>query len=180
MKIIFLDIDGVLNTSETFKEIYYEFKETGKRRVEIDLKRVEYLKRIVDATDAKIVLSSTWRFFFNKEDDKLIPRNKSAIDLVEILNNYELAIYDITPRDSKGMRCNEINAWLYDKDVESFVIIDDDSFDLQEFVDKELIKTSFTKPDEMIKNMDDCMGLCEEHIPKCINILNKNVKKRTR
>ena len=54
IKVIFLDIDGVLNCSTT-KDLC-EFY-TG-----IEDKKVAILKQIVDATDAKIVLISTWRY----------------------------------------------------------------------------------------------------------------------
>ena len=70
MKVIFLDIDGVLNTSQTFIEIDNEFIKTGKRRIEIDLDRVELLKEIVDATGAVIVLSSSWRLSGKMENGK--------------------------------------------------------------------------------------------------------------
>lgn len=45
MKVIFLDVDGVLNTQQTFMKIYEEWKKTGERRTEIDLERVGFFKR---------------------------------------------------------------------------------------------------------------------------------------
>lgn len=71
MKVIFLDIDGVLNTQQTFMKIYEEWKKTGERRTEIDLERVGFLKEIVAATDAKIVLSSSWRSALKIVDGKM-------------------------------------------------------------------------------------------------------------
>ena len=55
MKVIFLDIDGVLNCGTTT-----ELTKTGDRFVEN--KFIERLKKIVDETGAKVVLSSDWRY----------------------------------------------------------------------------------------------------------------------
>ena len=53
MKVIFLDIDGVLNSDASLMV---------DDRVEGDL--ILNLKYIVDKTDAKIILSSSWRLYF--------------------------------------------------------------------------------------------------------------------
>lgn len=174
MKVIFLDIDGVLNTSLTIEQIHHEWKETGVRRIEIDLERVEYLKRIVEKTDAKIVLSSSWRHFCTVKDKEVVARYEKMQQLLDIFKIYGLSIYDITPKDPNGIRENEIRTWMEGKEIDSFIVIDDESCDLQSFIPNELIKTSFTKDGEMVENMDDCIGLCEYHIEKAISILNKN------
>lgn len=178
MKVIFLDIDGVLNTSQTFVDIHNEYIETGVRRIEIDLKRLNLLKKIVDQTGAVIVLSSSWRSFGKMECGKYTPLNEKMASLIKLFNEYGLSIYDVTPKDANGIRQNEIEAWLKNKNIENFIVIDDESFDLQIFLNKELIKTSFTADDEMIKNMDDCAGLCEHHVVEAIKKLtlknNKN------
>ncbi len=176
MKIIFLDIDGVLNTSETFIKRKEKYNQTGILDIEIDEFRVEYLKQIIDKTGAKIVLSSSWRLFFNKENDRIIPRNKKGLELYNLFNKYDIEIYDITTKDNYLKREEQINMWLNDNDVDSFAVIDDESSDLQSFIGKELIKTSFTKDGEILMNMDDCLGLCEEHIQEAINILNSKTK----
>ena len=62
-----------------------------------------------------------------------IPLNEKMTDLIELLKKFELSIYDITPIDANGIRQNEINSWLKDKNVESFIILDDSSSDLQKF-----------------------------------------------
>ena len=64
MKVIFLDIDGVLNTYQTFIDIYLEYKKTKIRRLEIDGDKVSLLSEIINLTGSKIVLSSSWRHSF--------------------------------------------------------------------------------------------------------------------
>ena len=171
MKVIFLDIDGVLNTSQTFIDIYNEYIEKGIRRIEIDLNRLKLLKRIVEQTGAVIVLSFSWRNFGKMENGIYIPLNEKMASLIKLFNEYGLSIYDITPKDVNGIRQNEIDMWLQDKNVEKFIIIDDESFDLQKFLHKELIKTNFTLNNKMIKNIDDCTGLCEHHVMEAIKKL---------
>lgn len=55
MKIIFLDVDGVLNHSKT-----PDWRD-GSIHV-LDMECVNQLRRVLDTTGAKIVVSSTWRF----------------------------------------------------------------------------------------------------------------------
>ena len=168
MKVIFLYVDGVLNTENTFERIHNEWKNTGIRNVELDEFRIEILSKIVERTSAKIVLSSTWRLGFKKENDKLIPSKKETIELVRLLNKYNLNIYDIT--SNINWREDAINEWISrHSDIESFVVIDDDIKDLMTFKDKELIQTKF------FGDVDES-GLCEFHIDDAIRILNKDKK----
>lgn len=177
MKLIFLDIDGVLNTSFTFKRRYYEYKKTGKYNLEVDEFRLDYLKKIVDETNAKIVLSSTWKGYFVKTNEKIVPIHYKSEQLVNMFNKYNLEIYDITPYDKNRYRENEILEYLERReDVESFVVIDDECYDLKKFIDNELIHvkndcTSFNEEEN---------GLLECHVYDAINKLNSKVlyKKR--
>lgn len=157
MKVIFLDIDGVLNTDETFINIYKEFKNTGNRRIEIDEFRVEFLSKIIKITKAKVVLSSSWRIFFNEE---LKPVNNKSYELLKLLNKYDIGLYSKT--DYLGTkRESEIDKWLLDNNnIENFIIFDDESFDLKKYENNKLIKTNKT-------------GLCYKHINLAINMLNK-------
>ena len=174
MKVIFLDIDGVLNTSQTFIEIDNEFIKTGKRRIEIDLDRVERLKEIVNVTGAVIVLSSSWRSYGEMKNGEYVACSDKMAALIELFDAYGLKIYDVTPVDDDGIRQNEIYAWLKDKEIDSFIIFDDDSYSLQDFLHKELIKTSITGDKEMIMDMDDCIGICQGHVEEAIKKLIKN------
>ena len=53
MKVIFLDVDGVLNSQQLFE------KSEDAQLISVDEENIKNLKKIVDATGAKIVLSST-------------------------------------------------------------------------------------------------------------------------
>ena len=62
MKIIFLDVDGVLNSINNLIEVYNKtHKSHSGYNYPFDEKCLNNLKFIVDKTDAYIVISSTWR-----------------------------------------------------------------------------------------------------------------------
>ena len=128
MKVIFLDIDGVLNSDEYVDRV----KKTDIQGIErdIDIEKVKLLKRAIDETGAKVVLSSTWRY------------TKNARYLKELLANYGIRL-DSTPyiQDKRGL---EIKKWLSENQgVEDFLIIDDEIFDsFDEELMKKLVKIS--------------------------------------
>lgn len=106
-KIIFLDVDGVLNTHLLRREHTWDHINQGK---------VSILKRIIDASNAEIVLSSTWR---------IDPKNQRMV--TEALQQQGLNYIDSTA-DHAGYspRVVEINEWLEkNPDVVQFAIIDD-------------------------------------------------------
>ena len=114
IKVIFLDIDGVLNDNHTKSTTGMGFKF-------IDTSKILRLKSIVEATDAKLVLSSDWRY--DREDPLL---NSDFLELRDRLANHGLSFYDFTPEidwDSRGL---EIQTWLEEHpEVSQFVILDD-------------------------------------------------------
>ena len=64
MKLIFLDVDGVLNNIQNIKKYRLFFR--GKRRLLVDVKPFVYLKKLLkeiekNNIDIKIVISSSWR-----------------------------------------------------------------------------------------------------------------------
>ena len=165
IKVIFLDIDGVLNN-------FYSSEE-----YQIDEFRLIYLKRIIDATGAKVVLTSSLRKSWNTEDFSLIP---TASDLRkkqnELFKKYGIEIYGITPLDS-GDTQEGIYSWLkVHPEVESFVVIDDETITCKDFIGTRLIKTSYLDDGEMIKDPRDCAGLQEEQVGQAIKILGRKLK----
>lgn len=163
MKIIFLDIDGVLNSELWNKDNEMEISK-GKF---IDSEKVRLLSEIINETKAKIVLHSGWRFWFN---DNIMPLRKEAEYLVEVLKSYNLNIYDKTPdlttveiRKSKKfslVKAQEILLWLDQHDnIEKYVILDD--LDLNNNgIEMFQIKT------------DGVIGLTKENVEEVIRMLN--------
>ena len=141
-KIIFLDIDGVLNDGFTILG-------TGKDFPTKD--HLDCLKQIVDATNAEIVLSSSWRYY---------PEYKN--DVKNALRNVQLQFIYVTKELPKG-RDAEVREWLSrHPEVENYLILDD----LNEFSDElkeHQVLTAFAT------------GLLPEHVKKAIDILNKTV-----
>lgn len=158
MKVLFLDIDGVLNTSLTyFENKRKKVKNPSMDCLDIDEFRLRYLKEIVDSSSCQIVLTSSWRTFFHKEDGLLIGTGKGK-QLLDLFQKYGLSIYDITPFDSNRWRENEIERYLEENDVDSFVIVDDESVDLHKFRDH-LVLISTKYGDFSSDN-----GLLEKHV----------------
>ena len=120
MKVIFLDVGGVLNSVQD------RFSWT----LESD-KHLILLACIVRRTNAKIVVSSSWR-------------NYDLLDtLKERLNDFSMSVYDRTSYSEHGIRGLEIKEWLDNhSDIESFVILDDEDFDIAQYFPKNLVKTN--------------------------------------
>lgn len=107
MKILFLDVDGVLN----YAGCPYFMK--GTKMLGVDPKLVAIVRRIVRDTGCKVVLSSSWRLY--KPDREYI---KKKIDFI-----------DITP-DKRGLtdRGCEVIAWMDEHpEVTVHAILDDNS-----------------------------------------------------
>lgn len=158
-KIIFLDIDGVLNSIDYFKQTKH-----CKGYSEINPEKVKLLKEIVDRTGAEIVLSSTWRDLGKRKDE---PEHPMYRYLTDTLQEYGLKIMEHTPYIEQD-RPKEIKEWLAaqsDKDIR-FVSLDDDypehKYDEVGIGDC-LVKTSFYEEDG---------GLRREHVEKAVDILN--------
>ena len=142
MKIIFLDVDGVITTPPKWL---------------ISIDKIRLLKRIVDETGAKIVLSSSWRCDTVSET---ISRLQRGIDIEnEYMTWLTNSIYDVTP--IKNTRGEEIKDWLDSHDnIENYVIIDDDS----DMLDEQLFHFVQT-------NFED--GITDTIAVRAIKVLNR-------
>lgn len=154
MKVIFLDVDGVLNSDEYFDRI--QNLDIEGIESEIDINKVKLLKKAVDETGAKVVLSSSWRY------------TKNALALKELLANCGIHITDSTPvvEHKRGL---EIRKWLENNDdVEDFIILDDEVFDSYDSgLMKKLIKMSKEKETDVGE------GLLSKDVDKIIEKLGK-------
>lgn len=157
MKVIFLDIDGVLNSKA------YDQKRNINEQSNIDETRLPLIKKIVDATNAHIVLSSTWREHWDKEQEN---RDLDGQYIHRLFSKYGLDIYDKTPiLGHRAKRKDEIKQWLKNSSVpvESFVIIDDYRFGWEEYSEQ------FVKTEPIFG-----LGIEKEHVQQAIAILKRN------
>jgi hypothetical protein len=191
MKVIFLDFDGVLNSEMWYRSRFEQLdreEETGNYPYyEFDPILIDRLNRIIEETDAKFVVSSTWRI------------GRSVEDLQNLLNRvgFKGEIIDTTPHfHAKGgdnddnpigytiPRGCEIDWWLKEKGkfqrinwsverqneylenalVKNYIILDDDS-DMLYNQREHFIKTS------------GYWGLSENDVKTAIQILNTPITK---
>lgn len=154
MKIIFLDIDGVLNFKDcdAIFDGYYFASDN----------KLKLLKEIIDQTGANIVLSSDWKIgWIHKNGGKNSPQYKRFVALEEKMREFGISLFSKTPTCDSGYRGDEIKLWLqnWNEEVTDFFILDDMD-DVKPFVNK-LVRTSFLKG-----------GLQREHVEKAVKILN--------
>lgn len=110
MKVLFLDIDGVLNSHRSAIAFGGFPFDVDAHRHRFDEVAVVLIRNIVRIAGAQIVLSSSWR------QDK---------DWERIGSSLQLPIMDRTPVMG-GPRGEEIAAWLAGHEVERYAIVDDD------------------------------------------------------
>jgi hypothetical protein len=110
MKVIFLDIDGVLNCHKTPNPRKFPYV--------VDKKLLARLKKLVSRTGAKVVLSSSWR-----------------CDPVGLFaaKHWGIPFIDVCPDRPRSPRRREIISWLADHPkVTRFVVIDDEDDELDD------------------------------------------------
>lgn len=113
-KIIFLDVDGVLNCNGTTRRTASGYMFVGNRQL-------KNLKHIINVTGAKVVLSSDWRY--DRDDPKW---NGDYLELRDELLRHGIQFYGFTPELPSAHRGAEIAQWLDEhREVSDFVILDD-------------------------------------------------------
>jgi hypothetical protein len=110
MKVIFLDIDGVLNCATTANPREFPYI--------VDKRLLARLKKLLQKTGAKVVLTSSWR---------LDPVGRFAA------KHWGIPVFGYCPDMPKSPRCKEILKWLrVHPRVTRYVVIDDEDDDLDE------------------------------------------------
>lgn len=161
LKLIFLDIDGVMNAIEDNPDSIFPDNPSKYH--------MKFLNRIIKETGAHVVISSCWRHHFN---------TLSMWRFLDALGFEGKVVGSTQTLDHPdSIRGEEIQAWLdgykrkptwdvhyssvinYDEPINSFVIIDDDR-DMGNLIDK-------------LVHCDSHLGLGEAETVKAIEILNK-------
>lgn len=176
MKVIFLDIDGVLNSDAWYhytralakqnKRHVYQDNETYNITVsylhsQIDDRAVLNLNYLIEHTGAKIVLSSSWKSTDKDDMRKLVKALKyKGLQFDDFL--------DITPFTESRNRGLEIKMWLdanvKQYNIESYCIFDDDIFDI------------LPEQYDNFIHVDRHLGLTYIDTNKAFDILTKNNK----
>lgn len=159
MKVIFLDVDGVLNSLSCKEKIDgYLFVEDEK---------IALLKELIDHTGAKVVLSSTWRYgwyameHFEESRDSDLRDIHMFEKLRDKLLEYGIELLGYT--EDFGRRGEEISAWLKKwtgEPIEAYVILDDmGGIEIRPHC-RYLVQTSISQ------------GIEPKHVKKAIKLLN--------
>lgn len=158
MKVIFLDIDGVLNSDEFFKsprmtrEPNEDFR--GSEHKGIDPVAMARLNRIVKETDAECMMVSSWTFYMP------LSRMREVLQLA----GFSGTVRGYVPSLDQGDRGLAVDSWLKDVGalVESYVILDDMVY--RHHVARH-VRTTWGQ------GLQDC------HVPLAIEILRKRLKR---
>ena len=177
MRVIFLDVDGVLNSERYALRLEQRHRELGhaepaspKRETtcdcfklyhQIDRAAIARLNLLVRVTGAKIVVSSTWRKLFDlPELHRIFSEHGLVAELVGATpeGHKEPALLEAYGHPERVFRGYEIDYWLRQHpEVEKFVILDDGS-------DMAMHKNRLVQTD-----CDD--GLLDEHVELAIRVL---------
>jgi hypothetical protein len=160
MKIIFLDIDGVLNNEVHYiKQLKAEIKQYwGPDGLDED--NIKVLNAIIEKTGAKVVLSSSWRLHFKLDEIESFLKEKG----------FKYTIFAKTT-SYIGVGCSrgdEIKLWVNEWNQDIEYVKDNDAVThfvaFDDIDDMEVIKENFVL-------IDDDLGLTEDYLPKIYNIL---------
>ena len=178
MKVIFLDVDGELTYSD------YTNPETAN----IDPEKVLMLKEICDKTKATVVISSSWRGTA-KYTPKIYHTLRRILEeyrvpvfgdlpyipceiIGEIPKNVELMLDELCENPQFELkhgtgRAAEVEKFLSENSVESFVILDDEDYDWKNYG----MENNWVQPTWFGNG-----GLKDQHVKQAIGILNRKVR----
>ena len=115
MKVIFLDIDGVLNTNSD-KEISND--------------KLKLLSELVSKTGAEVVLSSSWRYGWNQPE-----KNKPGTRFYNLKQQFK--DNDIVIKETIGLdltKSIQIKNYLSTNVIDKYVVLDDEPIDIVNLV----------------------------------------------
>ena len=193
-KIIFLDVDGVLNGVGNFgilvwrafkliglEKLYKKYRPDPFRAYD---RKVKLLSELVNKTGAKVILTSSCRFRYlkytydrrNRDEEAIKDTDDRIIQLYNVLKKYKIHISGYT--DSGPNRGAEVLEWLSSHDYpERYVILDDENTLYSDDIalSKQFIQTSSVALGVCIKGLaSEKAGLKRKHVKKAIKILNNN------
>lgn len=116
--ILFLDFDGVLNTTPYLLGFGVGFL---KRSEELSLEHVARLNQVLAQTSARVVVTSTWRIGSTVDELQALLDSRGFVG--EVLGMTP----DLFHENAQRKRGEEISRWLEDhEDVSLYAVVDDD------------------------------------------------------
>lgn len=165
MKVLFLDIDGVLNGHEYNPD-------AGSCLIKRDC--IQRLNRILRETGAKIVVSSAWRYIMLTTEESppamtmvgfeymLRTHGASSVDLMGMTGSDEE--FGWSMENNVPVRGKQIRRWLADHrphfEIDSYCVLDDDDLGISELHSECFVRT------------DGRVGLTDENADDVIAVLN--------
>lgn len=139
-KVLFLDIDGVLNSTRTAAAWgYYPLGFDNMQA--FDGTALQLVRQLCTKGGVQVVLSSSWRLFFTAK---------------QVADGLNLPVVDTTPCFLHDVRGTEIAAWLSENpDVTHYVIVDD-SADMLKSQQDAFVQTN---PDNGL-SWENIMAIC--------------------
>lgn len=174
--LIFFDFDGVLNTEKHYSKLIAQgLPNEDKYGQLFDPEAVANLRKIIDATDARIVVSSSWRYMGLADlqrmwYDRDLPGKIAGITPMHFdddkLLNTDLSQLDVITADMfSSSRGNEIKAYFNEvlqvnSDTQRYVIFDD-------------LKDVLPEQEYHFIRIDPIVGITEEDVERAVEILQK-------
>ena len=168
MKYLFLDIDGVLNHEEWYKERVQNLKRNEWWEDCFDPECVRRLNNILQETGARLVVSSSWR-----KDEEL----KRYFKTVGITTDFDVtpSIYHELPDGTYYWpnRGEEINIFLKDRPYDSYVILDDDWDFTEDQIKNHFVHCCADYTQAFKEGHEGQTGLTDLKMKEAINILTR-------
>ena len=157
MNLIFLDVDGVINSVNNLIKVYNEtHKSHSGYSYPFDSNCLENLKKLVIETNSSLVISSTWRL--SEKGRSILLQELKKYDMDKLVIGYTPFLGSSRKDEIKDFLSNFESSF-----TTNFIILDDDSDmgDLLPF----LVKTNRQ------------VGLTEENVQQAIKKLTKSIIK---
>jgi hypothetical protein len=152
-KIVFLDVDGVLCPYPIWQASWI-----GNENSRLDPVCCDNLRKILDETGAKVVLTTSWRLCRENLERLLFKLAQNAIPYELILGQTADLNYDLTITSPAERRYLEISDYVIRNNADNYIILDD--FDLNKYDKKHFVRTGRYK------------GLTVKQTNACIKKLN--------
>ena len=183
MNVIFLDIDGVLNTWHAMRE--YLFYENEKYLNEVQEEKIKILSDICHEYDCKVVLETTHKDLMDEETLEVTVDDVEWFkELLEAFKRYDIEVIGRTPTVIRRIDENsKLPVWKEDEirlylfrhpEVDHYAVLDDDDLaDMHRKSDLDKVRPHLVKTDNYLENHANDEGLLERHKAEVGEVLKK-------